>query len=54
MSLMLGGCMTTKEARSVEAKGVLFDPAILSKGEGDQVLQRYQNPQINISKIFAR
>jgi hypothetical protein len=50
MSLMLGGCMTTKEARSVEPKGVLFDPAILSKGEGDQVLQRYLNPRANLKE----
>jgi len=50
MSLVLGGCMTTKEARRVETKGILVDPAILSKGEGDQALHRYQNPQINIAK----
>jgi hypothetical protein len=50
MSLMLGGCMTTKEARTVEAKGVLFDPAILSKGTGDQALLRYQNPKTNFKE----
>jgi len=47
-ALMLGGCVTTKEARDVEAKGILFDPAILNKGEGDQSLLRYQNEKINL------
>jgi len=50
MALMLGGCMTTKEARNVEAKGFLVDPAILQKGEGDQALLRYQNAKINLKE----
>jgi len=50
MSLTLGGCVTTKEARDVQARGILFDPAILQKGEGDQALYRYQNTKINLKE----
>lgn len=47
-SLLLGGCMTTKQARSMEPQGVLFNPAMLTAGESGQSLYRYQNPNINL------
>lgn len=55
LSLMLGACTTTKEARSVETRGILFDPAILHKGVDDQALLRYQNANVdmkNYSKVM--
>lgn len=49
LALLLGACSTSKEARSVETRGILFDPAILQKGEGDQALYRYQNAKISMN-----
>lgn len=50
MAAALGGCMTTRQERSVEPKGFLVDPAILSKGEDDQALYRYRNPAVDLKK----
>jgi len=46
--LALAGCQTTKQARDVEGKGYLVNPDILTKGEGDQALYRYQKPNANL------
>lgn len=48
VSLALAGCMTTKEARDVKKSGFLFNPDILTKGEGDQILYRYKNPKVDL------
>ncbi len=48
MTLALAGCQTTKQARDVENKGYLVNPDMLTKGEGDQALYRYQKPNANL------
>lgn len=50
VAALLGGCMTTRQERSMEPKGFLVDPAILSRGEDDQALYRYRNPAVDLKK----
>ncbi|MFA6148127.1 MAG: DUF3313 domain-containing protein [bacterium] len=43
--LLLGGCASSYQARSMELKEtMLVNPAILTRGTGDQALYRYKNP----------
>ena len=44
-SFVLTGCVGTKKARDVEHKGYLVDTSILRKGEGDEALYVYFNPE---------
>lgn len=48
VSLAVAGCQTTKQARDVDNKGYLVNPDMLTKGEGDQALYRYQKPNANL------
>ena len=51
LALLLSGCGGSMQARSVEVKqSLLFNPAILEKGTGDQALYRYVNPKIDVKK----
>ena len=44
-ALLLGGCAASYQARSMDVKDtMLVNPAILTRGTGDQALYRYQNP----------
>ncbi|NJD62495.1 MAG: DUF3313 domain-containing protein [Deltaproteobacteria bacterium] len=45
IALLLGGCASSYQARSMEIKHtMLVNPDILKPGTGDQALYRYQNP----------
>ncbi|GAB4343875.1 MAG: DUF3313 domain-containing protein [Candidatus Abyssubacteria bacterium] len=46
---LLGGCASSKQARSVETKGFLVDHSMLQKGKDDQALLRYRNPKADIA-----
>ncbi|RJP66347.1 MAG: DUF3313 domain-containing protein [Candidatus Abyssobacteria bacterium SURF_17] len=46
---LFGGCASSKQARSVEAKGFLVDYSMLEKGKDDQALLRYRNPKADIA-----
>jgi len=49
ISLLLGGCGASHQARSVEIKeSLLINPAILEKGTDDQALYRYVNPKADL------
>ncbi len=46
-ALLLGGCASSYQARSMDVKeAMLVDPAILKPGTGDQALYRYRNPGV--------
>lgn len=48
-ALLVGGCVASQQARSVEVKEtLLINPAILVKGTGDEALYRYENPKADI------
>lgn len=50
-ALVLTGCSSSMQARDVEVKKTLLvNPAILSKGSGDQALLRYVNPKADIKQ----
>jgi hypothetical protein len=51
IALMLGGCGSSYQARSMDVKeGLLVNPAMLEKGVGDQALHRYVNPKADFKK----
>ena len=52
MTLLLGGCAGSYQARSVDLKpgGVLVNPDIFQKGTGDQALYRYVNPAVDFKQ----
>ncbi len=50
-ALLLGGCGSSYQARSVDIKGaMLVNPALLERGTGDQALYRYVNPRFSVAK----
>jgi len=50
VAFLLGGCAETKQARSVEPTGFLVDYSILQKGEKDEALLVYRNPDAEINR----
>jgi len=51
IALVIGGCGASMQARSAKVeKSLLVNPAVLSKGSGDQALYRYVNPQFKIDR----
>ncbi len=51
LALMLAGCGSSMQARSVDAKqSLLVNPSILKRGTGDQALYRYVNPKVDVRK----
>jgi hypothetical protein len=47
-AMLLGGCASSKQARSVAGEGFIVDYSLLEKGETDEALLRYQNLGANI------
>ena len=50
LALTFSSCAQSKQARKVEASGFLKDYSMLKKGEGDEALLRYINPEADFSK----
>ncbi|MRR08163.1 MAG: DUF3313 domain-containing protein, partial [Deltaproteobacteria bacterium] len=46
---LLGGCGASYQARSVDLKSTLVNPALLKEGTDDQALYRYRNPKVNLA-----
>ncbi|MBF0552106.1 MAG: DUF3313 domain-containing protein [Deltaproteobacteria bacterium] len=50
MALMIAGCEASKQARGVDEKVTLVDPALLQEGKSGQALLRYVNPNIDVRR----
>ncbi|MBF0509829.1 MAG: DUF3313 domain-containing protein [Deltaproteobacteria bacterium] len=48
LSLMIAGCEASKQARGVDERVTLVDPALLQEGKSGQALLRYVNPNIDV------
>jgi len=56
LTVMLGGCGASYQARSVDLNATLVNPSLLKPGADDQALYRYAKPNIDMTqytKVFV-